>query len=164
MSFHRTIRKLHDGQNFVGLLHSRMKQLRREFKINLEYNDQVARQIAQKWRGILGSKFDFEEAEFDLLIDEVVGELVCIIATTENLIRPISPIPRDPLVRAFLAYGSEYIALDVAVEILCRVFKGTMTLTRPTPQRILEAALTLRQQPQYAHRYWTWLGLQFYEP
>lgn len=163
MSFHRTISKLNNSQNFVGLLHSRLAVLSRELKVPLVYNDHVARQVAQQWRQILGSQFDFEEADFDLLIEEIVGELVCLIAATTNLVQPVTPLPHDLFVRSVLNYSSEYIALDVAVEILRRVFKGQMTLTTPTPQRMLEAAFTLRQQPRSAHRYWTWLGLQFFD-
>jgi hypothetical protein len=163
MSFQKTISHLYNSQNFVGLLHRRLKKLSRELKVELEFNDYAARQAAAQWRQLLASKFNFQEAEYDLLIEEIIGELICIIALSDKLILPVKARVQDPFASAVISYAKEFIALDIAVEIYRRVFKDAFRVSTPTPQLMIEAAATLRQDPTRSHRYCSWLRLELRE-
>lgn len=143
MSVVHQIRSLYDKKNFVKRLHRSMKRYNREFGDDLDLEDLEARSVAGDWRRILTSNYDFADEMFEVLRDEIFGELLYCMITRKHppFSKDLDPPPPLSVVLASLTF-----ILDITETVLNR----TIVRDRVLIERF---AATLLATPRLAH---TW--------
>jgi len=129
----------------------------------------VTGQIAKAhevWYDIVTRDFDFDDHDFNILVEEVLGELVFELVRTDPPIVEIdqqymNPTPKPSRISADEAFkfAKEYIAVDVGLKLLRNIFEEDLIPPDDSAVRKLEAAKTIHARPREAQKFCEFLNL-----
>lgn len=76
MSIKHQVQDLYEKRSFAKRLNRNVKRYNRAFHDEIELNEMNALVVAGRWRRIITGDYEFEEGNFAILIEEMLGELL----------------------------------------------------------------------------------------
>lgn len=141
MSIKRTIIRLYDNEeNFLQHLRKGARKYNKAFGDSVVLDETAAKAAVIYWRAILGSRFEFVDGDFAVLVEEIFGELLFTIHRHQPKLFAGGVKP----------YSNIMCCAYITAQLACRFANVPFLVSKPDLNAF---ALTLRSQPYQSQRY-----------
>ncbi len=141
MSIKHQIQDLYEKRAFAKKLNRNVKRYNRAFQDDIELNEMNALLVAGRWKRIVTRDYEFEEGNFSILIEEMLGELLYEIVDQSPFTLDLDTAP---------LLSSAQAGIWFVIEIYNTIFNLTV---EPTISDIREYARILCEDHNTAHRF-----------
>lgn len=166
MPLKRAFRDLAHRQQLTDLVSARVVSFNDHFKVQLKTVTSQIAKAHEVWYDIVTREFDFDDHDFNILVEEILGELVFELVRTDPPIVEIdhqylNPTPKPSRIPAdeSFKFAKEYIAVDVGLKLLRNVFEEDLIPPEESAHRKLEAAIIISARPREAQKFCEFLKL-----
>lgn len=141
MSIKHQIQDLYEKRGFAKRLNRSVKRYNRAFQDEIELNEMNALAVAGRWRRIVTGDYEFEDGNFAVLIEEMLGDLLYELIDSSPFTLDLDEAPALSSAQAGI-----WFVIELYTTILNLAFQ-------PDISEVREYARLLCEEPRVAHQF-----------